>query len=153
METKLPSKYSLFSQNMVLHLTRDSLGYFKLEIPELADEVLNEITEIWLDERPADDAFGLVYKDINFVYDQETDQFVAMGPGYKPRIGKYAWVFRRSHDLNNLKLVQSADPVVDLQYFEYWVMAGEAYRTVGDNPEEYRDYGDVWVDGSTQTED
>jgi hypothetical protein len=151
MEIKLPNKYSLFSINTEIILTRDTVGYFKLAIPD-AHCNIDEISMLWLDEQPMYDAFGLVYKDINFVYDQRTKQFVAMSSSYKPRIGEYAWVFTRN-DWNNFKLEQSPEPTEDLRCFDYIVSTGEAYRTVGDNPEEYRDYGGVWISGVTQTED
>lgn len=133
---RVPSKYLLFPETIVIHLTRNESGYFSLEMTGGNAEncVSGFISKIWFNEQY--DEFGLVYNDIPFVFDHETCQFVAVT---KRMEGTY--LFHRK-DLNDFKYEGDVD---DLKYFEYWVWAGEAYRTIGHKINEYRDYSDVWV--------
>ena len=145
MEQRLPSKYVLFPGDLVINFTKDASGFYELCSMELTDVIISDITEVRFNE--PDDEFSLVYNDIRFVYDRNTEQFVAVAKAYKPRTGAGTWEFTRSHDLNNFTMRQGAE---GLRHFEYWVSAGEAYRTIDDNPEEYRDYADDWVLAPTE---
>ena len=125
-------KELLFTETIVIHLTRNESGNFSLEMtggnaePEL-------ISKIWFNE--PDDEFGLVYNDIPFVFDRKTNQFVAV-----TKHPEGTQMFNRT-DSNTFKYEGNVD---DLRYFEYWVYSGEAYRTIGIPINEYRDYSDVW---------
>lgn len=170
MESKIPDESLLFPQSLVINLTKDDYGGYELTADDLTAEAIEGITEIRFNE-PYDE-FSLICNGLRFVYDRNREQFVAVTSAYEPHTGDGTLVFLHAciwanyytgeHSVeklshfdycgssreNNYVMVQGVE---GLSHFEYWVSSGEAYRTINDNPEEYRDFADAW--GPAPTED